>query len=210
MNSRYKKLFLFDFDGVIVDSLELYEQAVNFCLKKVGSQPLRDREEFLSLFDNNFYEAMLQRNIDLEAFTAASAEIAPDLDYTKVKPNLTLLPVLEKLTTKNGNGLFIISSNSKFAIKVMLAIYGLDHFFKKVLGYEFMFSKEDKIIHAVDELGTAREDTYYICDTSGDVKEAKSAGVKAVAVTWGWHPKERLALAGPDFLIDSPEELLGI
>lgn len=210
MTSKYKKLFLFDFDGVIVDSLELYEQAVNFCLDKVGSRPLRDREEFLSLFDNNFYEAMLQRNIDLEAFTSASAEIAPNLDYTKVKPNLDLSPVLEKLKTNNGNGLFIISSNSKFAIKVMLAIHGLDHFFKKILGYEFMFSKEDKIIHAVDEFGTAREDTFYICDTAGDIKEAKNAGVKAVAVTWGWHPRERLALAGPDFLIDSPEELLGI
>jgi len=207
---RYQKLFLFDFDGVIVDSLELYEQAVNFCLNKVGSRPLRDREEFLSLFDNNFYEAMLQRNIDLEAFTSASAEIAPNLDYTKVKPNLDLSPVLEKLKTNNGNGLFIISSNSKFAIKVMLAIHGLDHFFKKILGYEFMFSKEDKIIHAVDEFGTAREDTFYICDTAGDIKEAKNAGVKAVAVTWGWHPRERLALASPDFLIDSPEELLGI
>lgn len=210
MSSRYKKLFLFDFDGVVVDSLELYEQAVTFCLEKVGAQPLRDREEFLSLFDDNFYEAMRQRNIDLEAFTSASAEIAPSLDYTKVIPKLELTPVLEKLQTNNGNGLFIVSSNSKFAIKVMLAIYELDHFFENVLGYEFMFSKEDKIIHAVDEFGTTREDTYYICDTAGDVKEAKKAGVKVVAVTWGWHPRERLALAGPDFIIDSPEELLGI
>ncbi len=89
-----------------------------------------------------------------------------------VRPNLDLSPVLEKLKTNNGNGLFIISSNSKFAIKLMLAIYGLDHFFKKILGYEFMFSKEDKIIHAVEEFGTDRENTYYICDTAGDVKEA--------------------------------------
>lgn len=210
MAAKYKKLFLFDFDGVIVDSLELYEQAVNFCLKKVGSEPLRDREDFLSLFDHNFYDAMIRRNIDLKAFTSASAEIAPTLDYGKVKPNTGLPPILDRLRKKNGNGLFIISSNSKFAIKIMLAIFGLDHLFKKVLGYEFKLSKEEKILHAVEEFGTTPENAYYICDTSGDVREAKNAGVKTVAVTWGWHPKERLAQAQPDYLIDTPEELLGI
>lgn len=208
--TRYKKLFLFDFDGVIVDSLELYEQAVNFCLKKVGSEPLRDREEFLSLFEYNFYDAMIRRNIDLKAFTSASAEIAPSLDYGKVKPNKGLPPILDSLRKKNGNGLFIISSNSKFAIKIMLAIFGIDHLFKKVLGYEFKFSKEEKILHAVEEFGTTPDNAYYICDTSGDVREAKNAGVKTVAVTWGWHARERLAEAGPDYLIDTPEELLGI
>lgn len=208
--ARYKKLFLFDFDGVIVDSLELYEQAVNFCLEKVGSPPLRDREEFLSLFEDNFYNAMTRRSVDLAAFTSASAEVAPRLDYSRVKPNLALPPVLDKLRKQNGNGLFIISSNSKFAIKIMLAFYGLDHLFKKVLGYEFKFSKEEKILHAVEEFGTGRESSYYICDTSGDVKEAKEAGVKSVAVTWGWHTRERLEKAGPDFVIDTPEELLSI
>ncbi len=36
------------------------------------------------------------------------------------------------------------------------------------------------------------------------------AGIKTVAVTWGWHNRERLAAAHPDFIVDKPLELLNI
>jgi phosphoglycolate phosphatase-like HAD superfamily hydrolase len=29
-----------------------------------------------------------------------------------------------------------------------------------------------------------------------------------VAVTWGWHPRERLERAKPDVIIEKPEDLL--
>ncbi len=58
------------------------------------------------------------------------------------------------------------------------------------------------------EIGADR--TYYIGDTAGDVREAKQAGVKAVAVTWGWHSRETLEAAGPDFIVQEPEDLLKI
>jgi len=40
------------------------------------------------------------------------------------------------------------------------------------------------------------------------MKEGRQAGVKTVAVTWGWHSREKLAATGPDYLLDRPEELL--
>jgi phosphoglycolate phosphatase len=52
--------------------------------------------------------------------------------------------------------------------------------------------------------------SFYIGDTVGDIKEARAAGVWTVAVTWGWHSRERLLAARPDFLVDTPEELLQI
>jgi phosphoglycolate phosphatase len=55
-----------------------------------------------------------------------------------------------------------------------------------------------------------RDRTYYIGDTAGDIREARAAGVRTVAVTWGWHSRERLAATQPDFLVDTPEELLSI
>jgi len=31
-----------------------------------------------------------------------------------------------------------------------------------------------------------------------------------VAVTWGWHSREKLVAARPDFLVDRPEDLLQV
>jgi len=82
--------------------------------------------------------------------------------------------------------------------------------FQDILGSEFHLSKKTKIDHAVATYGISRGNTYYVGDTSGDIREGKAAGIKTIAVTWGWHPRELLAAAQPDFLIDDAEELKNI
>ena len=46
--------------------------------------------------------------------------------------------------------------------------------------------------------------------TVGDILEARAAGVRSVAVTWGWHDRERLVAVSPDFIVDTPERLLSL
>ena len=203
-----QKLFLFDFDGVVVDSLELYEKTVNLCLKKIGSPIIRGHTDFLALFEENFYDAIRKKGVNVIEFIKMSASIAPTLDYTRVSPYYDLAPVLEKL--KNNNFLVIVSSNSNYAINLMLAKYKFDHYFQDVLGYELTFSKSEKIILSMNKLKVEKGETYYIGDTTGDIKEAKEAKVKTVAVTWGWHSREKLESISPDYIIDTPAELLRI
>ena len=47
-------LFLFDFDGVLVDSLDLYAEALQRCLERIGTPIVKNREEYLDLFDREF------------------------------------------------------------------------------------------------------------------------------------------------------------
>jgi phosphoglycolate phosphatase len=201
-----KKLLLFDFDGVIVDSLELYEEIARLCLEEIGKPIIKDREDFLSLFDDNFYEAMRQKGVDVGAFNRAVERLIPQVDYNRAGPFFDLIPVLEKLGKENI--LLIISSNSLAAIKTIISKYRFDQYFKEILGADFMFSKIDKINYALEKWNFSRDETYFIGDTRGDMKEAKMAGVKTVGVTWGWHPRERLEKASADFLFDTPHELL--
>ena len=71
-----------------------------------------------------------------------------------------------------------------------------------------MLSKKDKILYAINKYQIAPEEIFYIGDTTGDIKEGKQAGVKTIGVTWGWHSKEKMAAAQPDYLFDKPEDLL--
>jgi len=199
-------LFLFDFDGVLVDSLALYENSVNVCLERIGRPPIATREAFLDLFEDNFYSAITKRGVDVGQFMAASKAVTPTLDYSVTRPFTDLIPVLAEL--KKRHGLVIISSNSSFAIRLMLAKFGFEPYFDDILGADFNFSKIEKILYVKGHYGTNGGHTFYVCDTAGDVREAREAGVKTVAVTWGWHPRERLERAKPDAIIEKPEDLL--
>jgi phosphoglycolate phosphatase len=204
-----KKLFLFDFDGVLVDSLDVYHRAVAWCLEKIGTPIIKTQEEYVALFEDNFYVAMAKKGVDLDAFSGALIEYASNVDYYQdVKPFSAVLPVLEELC--GHNVLTIISSNSSRAIRKILARFQYNGCFQDILGSEFHLSKKTKIDHAIATYRINRDNTYYVGDTSGDIKEGKAAGVKTIAVTWGWHSRELLAAAQPDFLIDDPEELKNI
>ncbi len=201
-----KKLLLFDFDGVVVDSLEFYETSVNLCLERMGRPPLESRNDFLGLFDENFYDGISRRNIDPEEFTKTTYMVAPELDFSKIKLHTDVLDIIGNL--RKDHVLSLISSNSTHAIRYIYS--GIDSYFEHVLGYEFMFSKIEKIRHEMERTGIPQARTFYIGDTLGDIKEAKTAGVKTIAVTWGWHSRDRLAAIEPDYIVDTPQELLKV
>jgi phosphoglycolate phosphatase len=203
-----RKLFLFDFDGVLADSLDLYAEAVARCLERIGTPIVKNREDYLALFEGNFYESMAARGVDLAAFAQAAKEILPGIDYGAMKPFDGLIPVLDSL--QKDHLLAVISSNGSRTIRRMLERFGFDPYFEEVLGSDFLFSKKDKIDYALAKYGIPPERTFYIGDTTGDIVEARAAGVRTVAVTWGWHSRERLVAAHPDFLVETPEVLLSV
>lgn len=203
-----KKLLLFDFDGVVVDSLDVYEGTVTRCLNKIGQPIVKSRADFLELFEDNFYTSLVRKGVDLTAFMNASTDILAQVNYGEMKLFYDLIPVLAKL--KAANILAIISSSDSQDINLIMTRFHLNGYFRDILGSDVNFSKKEKILHAVDKFGMGKENTYYVGDTTGDIKEAKAVGIKTVAVSWGWHSREKLAAVGPDYLIDTPKELLKI
>ena len=200
------KLFLFDFDGVLVDSLDVYEKTVTDCLIKINQPLTRGREEFLELFEGNFYESLVKKGVDLDAFLKASVDILAQVNFKDIKPMDAVVPVVREL--QKNHCLIVVSSNDSASIKEALELFHYDGYFREILGSDFMFSKKEKIIYATKKYQVTPQDIYYIGDTTGDIKEGKQAGVKTVGITWGWHSKEKMAAAKPDYLFDAPQELL--
>ena len=202
------KLFIFDFDGVIADSLIFYEELVKTHLELIGSPVISTRKEFLDLFDGNFYESLRAQGVDMTAFNNAVMAAAPEIDYGRIPPFAGLLPVMNTLT--KDNILLVVSSNISSVIQTFLSRYEFDGIFDDVLGADFMLSKTRKIGHAVEKWHVRMDRTYYVGDTVGDIREGQAAGIRTVAATWGWHSRERFEGIGADYVIDSPEELLTV
>lgn len=200
------KLFLFDFDGVLADSLEVYEKTVKACLHDIKQPIIQSREEFLELFDDNFYASLGKKGIPLNAFMKAAEGILAQVKIKDMKPFPNVEPVIKKL--HENHCLIVVSSNDFASIKEALDHFHYDGYFKDILGSDFMFSKKEKILYAAKKYRADLTDIYYIGDTTGDIKEGKQAGVQTVGVTWGWHSKEKLAAVQPDYLFDDPRDLL--
>jgi phosphoglycolate phosphatase-like HAD superfamily hydrolase len=201
-----EKLFLFDFDGVLVHSLPFYHNLVARCLQEIGQPVIKTQAEYLDLFDENFYEALVKKGVDLERFMAVVKPHSFEAPHDGITPYYPIFPVLEKLN--RNHILTIISSNASSVIYSIFERYQLRNYFREVLGSDFSLSKEEKIDHARVLYQKERKDICYVGDTVGDIKEARAAGIKIIAVTWGWHDKERLKRATPDYLIEDPEDLL--
>ncbi|MEN6508305.1 MAG: HAD family hydrolase [Smithella sp.] len=201
-------LLLFDFDGVLVDSIDVYEKTVTDCLQQIGQPLTRGREEFLELFEGNFYESLVQKGVNMEKFTAASAGILAKINYAEMKPFDAVRPVLREL--KKNHPLVVISSNDTPTIREALRLYDFNGIFDDILGSDFMLSKTEKILYVIQKYSVKPQDIYYIGDTTGDIKEGKQAGIKTVGVTWGWHSKTKMAGSNPDYLFDYPQDLLNL
>ena len=200
------KLFLFDFDGVLVESLDIYEKAVGLSLTRMNKPLTRGREDFLELFDGNFYESLAKRGVDLKKFMEISGDLLVQIDYKEMQPVTAMIAVVAQL--QKNNILLVISSNHSKTIQIALEQFKFNGYFQEVLGSDFLLSKKDKMLYATKKYQIAPEDIYYIGDTTGDIAEGRAAGVKTVGVTWGWHSKEKMAQAKPDYLFNQPQELL--
>jgi len=68
-------------------------------------------------------------------------------------------------------------------------------------------SKVHKIKLLLEKYSMSPENTIFVTDTLGDIKEAQECNVPTLAVTWGFHARETLEKGNPTKIIDHFEEL---
>lgn len=196
-----KQVLLFDFDGVIVDTFEM-----NLTLSKEVGQRFT-REEYKKLFEGNIY-AELENHHQRELTQEDN-----DRWFSRYSPRvLTLEPVpgiVEALKELSSHyTLTVVSSTINSPIEEYLAKHDLMTHFDKVFGSDVDTSKVEKIKMIFKEFETDAESCVFITDTLGDMKEARTAGVDSVAVTWGFHERDTLEKGKPVSIVETPAALV--
>jgi phosphoglycolate phosphatase len=197
-------VLIFDYDGVIVDSLDLFMRFfINAC-KRYGHPEISSKEEFLDLFKGNMYENMMK-------LAMTKTEISLIVDQVKKRlishikelfPFPGMKEILMELTKEHI--LCITTSNKTSVVEKFLA-YNKVSYFDTILGSDIHTSKIEKI-KMIKKIHSSTS-YVFIGDTIGDILEGKQANVITIGVTWGWHSKEELQKSKPDYLIDSVSQL---
>lgn len=196
-----KKIILFDFDGVLVDSYAISYKAS----QKPGS--FLTHEQYRQLFEGNIYDGIEQNGE--KNFRSAKDFFA---DY--ISELLAITPVLKmkEIVEKFGAiyQLVVVSSTPSDLIQNYLNDRDLAQYFDWILGADVHTNKTIKIQMVLDKYNAKPQDCVFITDTLGDMREAAKCKVQSIGVTWGFHEKERLAKGDFFALVDKAEDLPAI
>ena len=200
-----KKLIMFDYDGVIVDSQEVFANAFLSACRASGYAGIQTHEQLMTLLEGNFYESLTnlglpKEKIDKILSGAFEREVLKHAD--QVAPFDGMLESLKNLSLHHV--LTVITSNVSDVVWQFFSRHEIT-FFEDVAGADIDPSKVRKIQAFMSRYPSLP--AYYIGDTKGDMIEGKAAGAMTVAVTWGWHTADKLAEAAPDHMVHAPVEL---
>lgn len=204
--SLMKKLLLFDFDGVIADSLEVFEDIVKKSLDFLGHNFIKKQADFLDLFRDNLYISLAKKNISPEDLGKLFADIESGVDFDSIKLYKGIIDAVKKIGDLADTA--IVSSNREIQIEKVLKLNNAFNHFSLILGVNAGTSKIKKIKAAISHFNSRPSDTYYVVDTIGDLAEAKASQVNSIAVGWGWHKKDDLLGHSPDYFIETPYDLV--
>lgn len=196
MSENKKKLVIFDFDGVIINTLQLCYDL------NIKSNPDLSWEEYSKMSHGNFYESF-QGDTPTVVFNQSPS--FQDDYHSKIREFDTPLEIQKAIKHLSGKYILtVVSSGSEDSIKHFLEKEGLLECFSDILGYQTHKSKVIKITDLLKKYSVAPRDTVFITDTLGDILEGTQAAIQSVGVTWGLHGKTLLSEGKPAAIIDDP------
>ncbi len=210
MAARYE-LLVFDWDGTLVDSAQAIVDCLQGACADLGFEPPSDERARhiigLGLMDalryaiphvpEASYKHVVERYRTHFLARDASMQLFPGV-----------LDGLERLR-QAGYLLAIATGKSRRGLERGLDQLDVRRFFVASRCADEGFSKPHPgMLQAVmDELAVQPGSTLMIGDTTHDLDMATNAGVRALAVAYGAHPKSQLVAACPEACLDTPAEL---
>lgn len=203
-------LLQFDYDGVIADSLEQLLNAARKALAGSSVSRIPTREDFEAIEDLTASGIAAQLGVpreDVHLYVARMHAVLAQEDYAPpLFPGIA--DVLRKLSERHT--IVVVTSNLTHLVRRGLNGEKLEGCVSLILDALRPGTKRDKIQEALARFATRPDESFMIGDTRGDIRHGKAAGVRTIAVTWGYQTRQTLEREHPHHLVDSPEELLAL
>ncbi|KGE15094.1 HAD family hydrolase [Sphingobacterium deserti] len=212
------KLIIFDLDGTLVDTLQDLADSCNHVLRENGFP--EHAEVAYKYFVGNGVRTLVERALPQQARNAETIEkVKQDFiayysihaqDHTKPYTGITQLL---KLLKEKGYLISVASNKYHEATVALVDFYFPDIKFDLVLGHRADRPAKpdpDIVFDTLKTLNIAKEDCYYVGDSSVDMITASKAGVTAVGVTWGFRTEEELREHGATYIVHNAADVLNV
>ena len=211
-NTLLMALILFDYDGVLADTLDgLLESGQEAC-NQLGVEHLVTKDDLNNLEVMSFSsygracevpEHLVDEFVKICLNFFAERKSPPDI-FPGLRNVIRYLSV--------NHSIAIVTTNSSQNVNAFLVRHGLDSLVHAVYGVDSPGSKVQKISMARSRLLENREQepVFMVGDSLSDVLAAKEAAVTSIAVTWGHQSLENLLRGNPDYVVSSPHDLIGM
>jgi phosphoglycolate phosphatase len=208
---------IFDLDGTLVDSLPGIADSLNRALASLGL-PVHSPGTVRG-FIGDGARALASRaapqGADELLRTRIEQAFKENYDLTwphGTAPYPDVPGVLESLQSQ-GIPLAVLSNKPHAFTTAMVSALFPNISFAAVLGQRSGIPHKPDPTGAFEvahTLGLPPSACVVIGDSTMDLETARRAGMRAIAVTWGYHDRAALLAAQPDAVIDAPEELFSM
>jgi HAD superfamily hydrolase (TIGR01509 family) len=199
---------VFDWDGVLLDSLGASYNVYNKIFERVGARRLT-MDEFLRFQSPNWYDFYVEVGLPTGLWKQVDAEWMRL--YHEEKPELhpDAVKCLDDLFS-SGFKLALVSNGDRSRVEGELAQFGLASRFQSIIcGEKREELKPSPVMlqRALAALGLGPREVVYIGDAPADIQAAKNAGVPSIALARGPIQKERLQAESPDHIFGELAEV---
>ena len=199
-----KRVIIFDFDGVIVDSWKhSYEM-------NLRNWPNLKPEQHKTFFNGNIHEEIAKLGPSVQSQEERDAWMSEVYFPTKINlPIFMGIDAVIKNLYSLGYTLVINTSADTESTKKFLIKNKIDCF-DAVYGTEISKDKKVKFEKILDHYEVCGADVLFITDTVGDVLDAKDFGMRTILVTYGY--QDESFFSGMEKFVEgfvnSPEEII--
>lgn len=199
------RLALFDLDGTLADSRDVMFEALDQAARHFGFRRI-DRAEAESLRDRDARSIMRALGVPLWKLPRIASHIK---GLAAAAPPPPLFPGTAAMLARlreAGVTLALVSSNSEINARRALGAEAAAH-----IGHwacdATLFGKASRFRQVLRRTGRLPSEAIAIGDELRDIAAARSAGLVAGAVAWGYALPAALAAAEPDILFGSMAEI---